>query len=81
MQNFSDQILRTLKVFSTDGPKLRWHMLFDSIFYKILVRNILCCSLPVPLSLADTFTMPLASMSKVTSIWGTPLGAGGIPTC
>lgn len=24
--------------------------------------------------------MPLASMSKVTSIWGTPRGAGGIPT-
>ena len=28
------------------------------------------CSLPVALSLADTFTMPLASMSKVTSICG-----------
>lgn len=41
----------------------------------------LCCSLPVPLSLADTLTMPLASMSKVTSICGTPRGAGGIPTC
>ena len=23
--------------------------------------------------------MPLASMSKVTSIWGTPRGAGGMP--
>lgn len=32
------------------------------------------------LSLADTWTMPLASMSKVTSIWGTPRGAGGMPT-
>ena len=31
--------------------------------------------LPVPRSLADTLTMPLASMSKVTSIWGTPRGA------
>ena len=41
---------------------------------------LLCCSLPVPLSLAETWTMPLASISKVTSIWGTPLGAGGIPT-
>mmetsp|Transcript_30208 Transcript_30208/g.81187 ORF Transcript_30208/g.81187 Transcript_30208/m.81187 type:complete len:316 (-) Transcript_30208:664-1611(-) len=38
------------------------------------------CSLPVPLSRADTLTMPLASMSKVTSIWGMPRGAGGIPT-
>ena len=27
-------------------------------------------SLPVPLSFAVTCTMPLASMSKVTSIWG-----------
>lgn len=43
----------------------------------------------VALSLADTWTIPLASMSKVTSIYGTPLknnrgehqnlGAGGIP--
>mmetsp|Transcript_16408 Transcript_16408/g.62228 ORF Transcript_16408/g.62228 Transcript_16408/m.62228 type:complete len:218 (-) Transcript_16408:461-1114(-) len=38
------------------------------------------CSLPVPLSLAFTFTMPSALMSKVTSIWGTPRGAGGTPT-
>ena len=29
---------------------------------------VICCSFPVPRSLADTFTMPLASMSKVTSI-------------
>ncbi|PWV06961.1 putative heat-shock protein hsp70 [Trypanosoma cruzi] len=28
--------------------------------------------LPVPFSSADTFRMPLASRSKVTSIWGTP---------
>ena len=33
----------------------------------------------MPLSLADTLTIPLASISKVTSIWGTPLGAGAIP--
>ena len=37
------------------------------------------CSLPVPRSLADTFTMPLASMSKVTSTCGTPRGAGAMP--
>ena len=36
-------------------------------------------SLPVALSLADTFTIPFASMSKPTSIYGTPRGAGGIP--
>ncbi len=41
---------------------------------------VICCSLPVPRSLADTFTIPLASISKVTSIWGTPLLAGGIPS-
>ena len=38
------------------------------------------CSLPVPRSLAETCTMPFASMSKVTSICGTPRGAGGMPT-
>uniref|UniRef100_A0A2M4D018 Putative secreted protein n=1 Tax=Anopheles darlingi TaxID=43151 RepID=A0A2M4D018_ANODA len=40
----------------------------------------ICCSLPVPLSRADTCTMPLASISNTTSICGTPRGAGGIPT-
>ena len=38
------------------------------------------CSFPVPLSFAETLTMPFASISKVTSIWGVPLAAGGIPT-
>mmetsp|Transcript_15666 Transcript_15666/g.48501 ORF Transcript_15666/g.48501 Transcript_15666/m.48501 type:complete len:520 (-) Transcript_15666:374-1933(-) len=37
------------------------------------------CSLPVALSLADTFRMPSASMSNDTSICGVPRGAGGIP--
>ncbi len=37
------------------------------------------CSLPVPKSLADTLTMPFRSTSKLTSIWGTPRGAGGMP--
>jgi len=32
---------------------------------------------PVAWSFAETCTMPLASMSKVTSIWGMPRGAGG----
>src|ERR1700733_8349591 len=39
----------------------------------------ICCSLPVALSLADTLTMPLASISKVTSICGIPRGDGGMP--
>ncbi|PRD30772.1 UNVERIFIED_CONTAM: hypothetical protein NCL1_25390 [Trichonephila clavipes] len=34
---------------------------------------------PELLSIAETFKIPLASISNVTSIWGTPLGAGGIP--
>ena len=33
-----------------------------------------------PLSLAETLTIPFASISNVTSTCGTPLGAGGIPT-
>ena len=40
---------------------------------------VICCSLPVPRSLAETFTMPLASMSNVTSTCGTPRGAAGMP--
>ena len=40
---------------------------------------VIFCSLPVPWSLAETWTMPLASMSKVTSIFGTPRGAGAMP--
>ena len=38
------------------------------------------CSLPVPLSLAETFRIPLASMSNATSIWGSPRGAGRMPS-
>ena len=41
---------------------------------------VIFCSRPVPLSLADTFTIPLASISKVTSICGMPRGEGGIPS-
>ena len=40
---------------------------------------VIFCSLPVPISFACTLTMPLASMSKVTSICGMPRGAGGRP--
>jgi hypothetical protein len=36
------------------------------------------CSLPLPRSFAETFSMPLWSMSNVTSICGTPRGAGGM---
>ncbi len=40
---------------------------------------VIACSLPVARSLAVTFTMPFASMSKATSICGMPRGAGGMP--
>ena len=40
---------------------------FDPDVYKRQVM-VMFCSLPVPKSLAVTWTMPLASMSKVTSI-------------
>ena len=41
---------------------------------------VMCCSLPVPRSFAETFTMPLASISNVTSICGTPRRAGAMPS-
>src|SRR5258705_543362 len=37
---------------------------------------VIFCSFWVAMSLADTFTMPFASRSNVTSICGTPRGAG-----
>ena len=40
----------------------------SSLLMLELEEMVMCCSLPVPRSLADTFTIPLASMSKVTSI-------------
>ena len=36
------------------------------------------CFLPVALSFADTFKIPFASISKETSICGTPREAGGM---
>ena len=41
---------------------------------------VIFCSLLVALSFAETFRMPFASISNVTSICGTPRGAGGIPS-
>jgi len=37
------------------------------------------CDLPLAVSFAETLSMPLESMSKVTSILGVPRGAGGSP--
>lgn len=41
---------------------------------------VISCFFPLPLSLAVTERIPFASMSNFTSIWGTPRGAGGIPS-
>ncbi len=41
---------------------------------------VMCWLRPVALSVALTLRMPSASMSKVTSICGTPRGAGGMPS-
>ncbi len=49
--------------------------LCESLVEAVIV---IACCFPVPLSSAVTFKMPLASMSKVTSICGTPRGAGGM---
>ena len=62
---------QTRPVHSNKGTKTR----------HSIMKHVLCCSRPVPRSRADTWTIPLASMSNETSTWGTPRGAGGIPTC
>ncbi len=41
---------------------------------------VIFCSLPVDLSFALTLRIPFASMSNVTSICGSPRGAGAIPS-
>ena len=41
---------------------------------------VICCSFPVPKILCGYILIPFASISKVTSICGTPLLAGGIPS-
>ena len=51
----------------------------SSSFSAVEPEMVICCCLPVPRSFADTFTIPLASMSKVTSICGTPRRAAGMP--
>jgi len=56
---------------------MRWTSSFERPLDEVMV---IFCSRPVPRSFADTLTMPLASMSKVTSICGTPRGAAGSPT-
>ena len=51
---------------------------FSASFVEAVM--VIFCSFPVPRSFAETFRIPEASISNVTSIWGTPRGAGGMPT-
>ena len=45
----------------------------SDVFWIVIV-----CSLLVLVSFAVTFVIPLTSIEKLTSIWGTPLGAGSM---
>ena len=51
----------------------------SSLLKPLLASMRIACSFPVALSLADTESMPFASMSNVTSICGTPRRAGAMP--
>lgn len=50
---------------------------FDNLPLSLVIT--IFSYLPVPLSSPETYKIPLASISNVTSIYGTPLGAYGIP--
>ena len=71
--------LRFLSCASNSAASLTALSISSSLMLEPAVM-VICCSLPVPKSLADTFTIPLASISNVTSICGTPRIAGGIPS-
>jgi len=64
--NFSAS-LTNFSISSFDNLPLLFVMVILLVFY-------------VPLSTAPTFMIPFSSISKETSIYGTPLGAGGIPS-
>ena len=60
------------------SASLTFWLISSSVRFVEDVIVIACC-FPVPRSLALTFTIPLASISNVTSICGTPRGAGAMP--
>jgi hypothetical protein len=51
---------------------------FESL--PLLLEMVIFYVFPDDLSAAETFIIPFSSISKLTSIYGTPLGAGGIPS-
>ena len=62
-----------------DGTSVTTYVV-ESDTANTAIMNLICCSLLVALSFAETFTTPLESMSKITSICGSPLGAGAMPS-
>ena len=58
------------------GPVIRATSSLESVELPETVAD---CSFPLSRSLAETLTMPLASMSKATSICGMPRGDGAMP--
>ena len=68
-----DCLLRLL-VLLGELPASLTALSISSLLMLVEEVMVMCCSLPVPLSVAVTLTMPLASISNVTSICGTPRG-------
>ena len=71
--------LRILSCASNSAASLTAFSISASLMLEPEVM-VMCCSFPVPRSFALTLTIPLASISKVTSICGMPLGAGAMPS-
>ncbi len=64
---------------NTTIPTRKSEIFSTSSFERpLLAVMVIFCSLPVPRSFALTCRMPFASISNVTSICGTPRGAGGM---
>ena len=53
--------------------------IYSSDNFSLSLDIVIYSDLPVLFSQADIFIIPLASTLKVTSIYGYPLGIGGIP--
>merc|ERR1711963_1208510 len=61
----------------SDSSTIRSISSFDSLPWSLVI--VIFSLLPPAFSTAETFKIPFASMSNVTSICGVPRGAGGIP--
>merc|ERR1711963_42623 len=61
----------------SDSSTIRSISSFDSLPWSFVI--VIFSLLPPAFSTAETFKIPFASMSNVTSICGVPRGAGGIP--